>query len=225
MDFSANWPCLTSKVLPSFFPQLTPAAWHAPSGFQVPAVPGSSTSSHSQSNNNNIFWAMGFRICTDKIHNNMCVFACFCHMCSTPKLRSWQVRIHPNDFFLRHVLSTRTETVSAVLKSRCSFILASFIWISYTVIVPSVLDKIFSELIIISSLETCSNWFFWALNPPADSPGHDGDSALKDTLEKCRSWKEDVTFTKKWGVKKSKSHNSSFWRSGLILLAEICTIL
>ena len=59
-----------------------------------------------------------------------CVFACFCHMCSTPKLRSWQVRIHPNDFFLRHVLSTRTETVSAVLKSRCSFILASFIWIS-----------------------------------------------------------------------------------------------
>lgn len=63
-------------------------------------------------------------------------------------------------FFLRHVLSTRTETVSAVLKSRCSFILASFIWISHTVIVPSVLDKIFSELIIISSLETCSNWFF-----------------------------------------------------------------
>ena len=33
-------------------------------------------------------------------------------------------------FFLRHVLATRTETVSAVLKSRCSFILASFIWIS-----------------------------------------------------------------------------------------------
>lgn len=76
--------------------------------------------------------------------------------------------------------------------------------------VPSVLDHIFSELII-SSLETCSDWFFWAPDPPADSPGHDGDSAMKDTLEKCRSWKEDVTFTKKWGVKKSKSHNSRFF--------------